>query len=204
MRLKHFCIIMVTAALVAALPLAAAADDVEDQIKLGLKLYQQGKYNQAAEELEFALAQLRQKKADSLTAVFPDAPSGWKALEPESKSAASGLLGGGISASRDYRQQGGKGRASIELMSDSPLIQSLGMMLSNPMFMQGNRGARLVKVQGYKAMLRKTGSQGAELQALVEGKVLLKVSASRCQQPDQVVLQLAKKIDMNKLKKIIK
>ncbi len=203
MRAKYFCIVLVIVTLVAALPLAAAADEVEDQIKLGLKLYQQGKYNQAAEELQFALAQLRQKKADSLTAVFPKAPSGWKAQEPESKSAASGLLGGGISASRQYRQEGGKGRAFIELMSDSPLIQSLGMMLSNPMFMQGNRGARLVRVQGYKAMLTKR-SRGAELQALVEGKVLLKVSASRCQQPDQVVLDLARKIDMNKLKQIIK
>ncbi len=203
MRVKYFCIVLVIVALVAALPLAAAADELEDQIKLGLKLYQQGKYNKAAEELEFALAQLRQKKANSLTAVFPEAPSGWKAQEPMSKSAASGLLGGGISASRAYRQEGGKGRASIELMSDSPLIQSLGMMLSNPMFMQGNRGARLVKVQGYKAMLSKRG-RGAELQALVEGKVLLKVSASRCPQPEQVVLQLARKIDMNKLKQIIK
>lgn len=191
-----------------ALPLAApavnAADEIEDQIKLGLKLYQDGKYNEAASELEFALAQLRQKKADSLSDIFPKAPQGWTAEEPQSESAARSMLGGGISASQTYRQKNGKGRAKIEVMTDSPLIQSLGMILSNPMFMQGGRQVRLVRIHGQKGMLKRQGKKGFQLQMLINGKVLMKVEAGRMDAADKMVMDLARKVDFDKLRKITK
>ena len=111
---KKLLIFCLCAALM-VLPGAALADDITDMIKRGLKLYEEGNLSQAMEELNFALAQMRQKKADSLTEIFPDAPSGWKAEKAVSESAGAGLLGGGISASRKYKQDGGKGKAKVEI-----------------------------------------------------------------------------------------
>ena len=39
------------------------ADDVSDQVDEAMKLYKEGKYSQAANELEFAVQQIREKQA---------------------------------------------------------------------------------------------------------------------------------------------
>jgi len=182
----------------------AGADETVDIIKRGIKLYEEGKLSQSMEELNFALAQMRQKKADSLTAAFPEAPSGWTAQKAVAESAGAGLLGGGISASRKYKQDGGKGRASVEVMTDSPLIQSLGMMLSNPMFLQGGSNGKLVRINGQKAVLEEQADDRAEVQMLVDNKILVKTEASRAENASQIAQELAKKLDLDKLRDLTK
>ncbi len=191
-------LLLVLLSLAVALP--AAADEISSQLEKGLKLYEQGKIGQAVIEIEFALSQLKQKKAEALGKIFPEPPSGWTAQKPKSSSAGAGLLGGGISASRRY-QDGGKGRVKIEVITDSPLIQSLAIMLSNPMFLQSGKAGRLVRLQGHKAVLKEQ-EERAELQALLEGKVLLRITARRVKDPGQVAQDFAAKMDLAKLKEL--
>lgn len=186
------------------LPGAAMADEVADMITRGLKLYEDGKLSESMEELNFALAQMRQKKADSLTEIFPDAPSGWKAEKAVSESAGSGLMGGGISASRSYKQDGGKGKAKVEIMTDSPLIQSMAMLLSNPMFLQGGKNGKLIRLKGQKAILKDNGNQQADIQMLIDNKILVKAEARRIDNAGEIVQELAKKLDLDKLKELTK
>jgi hypothetical protein len=186
------------------LPGTALADDITDMIKRGLKLYEEGNLSQSMEELNFALAQMRQKKADSLTEIFPDAPSGWKAEKAVSESAGAGLLGGGISASRSYKKDGGKGKAKVEIMTDSPLIQSMAMMLSNPMFLQGGKNGKLIRLKGQKAILKDNGKGRADIQMLIDNKILVKAEARRTDDAADVVKELAKNLDLDKLKELTK
>ncbi|KMY66684.1 hypothetical protein AAU61_16380 [Desulfocarbo indianensis] len=186
------------------LPGVAAADEVADMIQRGLKLYEEGKLSQSMEELNFALAQMRQKKADALTAAFPEAPSGWTAEKAKAESAGAGLMGGGISASRKYKQDGGKGLASVEVMTDSPLIQSLAMLLSNPMFLQGGSNGKLLRVNGQKAILKEEPNNRAEVQMLVDNKILIKTEARRVENASQIAQELAKKLDLDKLRDLTK
>jgi hypothetical protein len=199
---KRILTICLCAALI-VLPGAALADDVSDMIKRGLKLYEDGKLSESMEELNFALAQMRQKKADSLTEIFPEAPSGWKAEKAVSESAGAGLMGGGISASRSYKQDGGKGKAKVEIMTDSPLIQSMAMLLSNPMFLQGGKNGKLIRLKGQKAILKDNGKR-AELQMLIDNKVLVKAEANRTDNAAEVVKSLGEKLDLDKLKELTK
>lgn len=199
---KRILAICLCAALM-ALPGTAMADEIGDMIKRGLKLYEEGNLSQSMEELNFALAQMRQKKADSLTSIFPDSPSGWKAEKAVSESAGAGLMGGGISASRSYKQDGGSGRAKVEIMTDSPLIQSMAMLLSNPMFLQGGKNGKLIRLKGQKAILKDSGKR-AELQMLVDNKILVKAEASRTDNAAEVAKALGEKLDMDKLKALTK
>lgn len=185
------------------LPGTALADDIGDMIKRGLKLYEEGKLSQSMEELNFALAQMRQKKAESLTAIFPEAPSGWKAEKAVTESAGAGLMGGGISASRKYKEDGGKGSAKVEVMTDSPLIQSMAMMLSNPMFLQGGKNGKLVRIKGQKGILKDSGKR-AELQMLIDNTILLKAEASRTDKAGDIVQELTKNLDLDKLRSLTK
>ena len=183
-----------------ALALPAMGDEISGQLEKGLKLYNEGKLSQAINELQFALAQLKQKKAEALANIFPESLAGWTAEKPEGSSAGGGMLGGGVSASREYRDSG-KGRVKVEVITDSPLVQSLAMMLSNPMFLQSGKGGKLTTFQGQKGVLKDQGKR-AELQALIDNKVLVRVSARRVGNAGQVARQFAEKIDLAKLKEL--
>jgi len=198
--MKQRLIACLLALLSLAATLPAAADEISSQLEKGLKYYQEGKFSQAIGEIEFALAQLRQKKAEALGNIFPEPPSGWIGEKSKSSSAGAGVLGGGISASRQY-QDSGKGRVKIEVLTDSPLIQSLAMMLSNPMFLTSSKAGRLVRLQGHKAVLKEK-DQRAELQALIDNKVLVRITARRVKDAGQVAQQFADKMDLAKLKEL--
>lgn len=198
--MKRFFALSMIALLALALTSAAAADEISDQLEKGLQLYKQGQLSQAMGEIQFALARIKQKKAEALGEIFPEPPSGWTGEKPQGASAGGGMLGGGISASRQYRDKG-RGRVMIKVVTDSPLISSLAMILSNPMFLQGGKNGKLVRIQGHNAVLKDRG-QRAELQALIDNKVLLRVSARRVDQAAEVVRRFADKVDLAKLKEL--
>lgn len=178
----------------------ALADEISDQLTQGMKFYKDGKISQAIGEVEFALAQMKQKKAEALGQVFPKPPSGWTAEKAEGQAAGGAMFGGGVSASRSYANSN-KGRIKIQVVSDSPLIQSMAMMLSNPMFLQGGKQGKLVRFQGHKALLKDQGEQ-AELQALIDNKVLVQIEAHRVKDAARVVQDFAGKLDLAKLKEL--
>ncbi len=181
----------------------ARADEVADLIQRGLKLYQDGKLSQAMEELNFALAQMRQKKAEALVATFPEPPAGWVADKPSSESAGAGFLGGGVRASQTYRQKNGQGRATIEMITDSPLIQSMATLLSNPMFLQGGAQGKLVRVNGQKGLLKERSPKQASLQILVDKQILLTIKVRRFEGAAGLAKELAGKIDLAKLRELV-
>ena len=178
----------------------ALADEIGDQLNQGMKFYKEGKISQAIGEIEFALAQLKQKKAESLSQVFPAAPSGWTAEKSQAQAAGGAMFGGGISASRGYANPS-RGHVKIEVITNSPLLQSVAMMLSNPMFLQGGKQGKLVRFQGNKALLKDDGER-AELQALIDNKVLVQISARRVKDAAQVVQEFGGKVNLAKLKEL--
>ena len=196
-------IISMTALCLLILPAAAMADDISDQLKQALKFYEEGKIAEALGEVDFAAAQLRQKKAEMLGAVFPEAPEGYKAMKPQVESAGSGMLGGGISASREYRAATG-GSVTLKVVTDSPILQSMAMMMSNPMFMQGGRNGKLVRISGHKAILKERSETRAEIQTVVHSKALVEVKVNRIEGASDVAKAFFKSIDLDKLGKLIK
>ncbi|MCB2226629.1 MAG: hypothetical protein KQH53_08110 [Desulfarculaceae bacterium] len=183
-----------------ACSLPAAADEISSQLEKGTKLYQDGKLSQAISEIKFALARLKQKKAEALAAIFPKPPDGWSIEKSRSSKGGGAMMGGAISASQRYRDAG-KGRVRMEVVTDSPLIQALSMMLSNPMFLQSGKAGKLVTMQGHKAVLKDQGNR-AELQALIDNKVVVRVNAWRVNQAAAVVQDFAAKMDLSKLKEL--
>ena len=181
---------------------AKAEDDIGEQIKLGLKLYEQGKINQAVSELEFALAQLRQLKADRAGAFFPDPPKGWTAEKPSSEAVGPAIFGGLTTSSRIYRQNEGNGRAEIRIIFDSPLIQSLGVIFNTTLLSQGALSGRLLKLNGHKARLEEIDNENAELQMLVDGGILVQAEVSGVTQAADMIKTLAGKINFNGLKSL--
>jgi len=147
------------------------ADEVSDAISEGLNHYKKGDLTNAAAQLDYAATLIRQQKAGKITAVFPDPMAGWTAEEAESNSAGGMMLGGGITANRSYYK--GDNSVEIELVMDSPMLQSVLMMFNNPS-MIAMSGAKLIKVQGNKGMLRDEDSS-VEIQLVINNNALFTI-----------------------------
>src|SRR3954470_21465431 len=87
-----------------ALPSAARADEVTDQLDQARRYYQDG----AVGELEFVVQALRGQVGQQLLETFPPAPAGWT-VEKGDEQAAVPFAAAGTMLSRTYRAPGGDG-----------------------------------------------------------------------------------------------
>lgn len=157
---------------------ATAADEVEDRLKLGLELYSQGKYREAAEELQYALGEIQSKRDASYTELLPAPLVGWRAGEPTSGGSSLGMLGLGANVSRDYYALSGTGQASVQIVGDSPMVAALAMVLANPMLAQMDPDSEPYRHRGHPGMMKHAaGSRQWEIMLLVGGRVLITVTS---------------------------
>ncbi len=68
-------------------------------------------------------------------------------------------MGGGVSASRHYCVENTDKSIDIEIVTDSPLLQSMLMFFTNPAFAAAQPGAKLVKIKGHKAIEKFSAQQ---------------------------------------------
>jgi hypothetical protein len=161
--------ILVTAAVLAGLYASMAmADEVTDQIQEGLKAYEKGDLDTAAIALDTAGTLIRQMQANSLSNVLPDPLSGWSADDAETSSAGAAMLGGGLQAERTYRKE--DEQVTISIVGNSPMLQAMSMMFSNPAMMGGD--TKLIIIDGRKVVQNK---QDHSLQAMVANNFLVSV-----------------------------
>lgn len=197
--MKHL-LIAIFLALTAAMPASALTDDVTDQINEALKAYEKKDFGTAVMALDTASSLIRQQKAEGLVAFLPAPLKGWEANDADSSSAGSSMFGGGSNASRTYTKESGKGLAEIDISitSDSPMIQTMGMMFSNPMFMGG--GNKIMIVDGQKVM---QNNDDNSLTAMVAGKIMVLIDGNEETSPQDLKAYL-KAISINKLEEYVK
>lgn len=155
----------------------ATADEVEDRLQLGLELYSQGKYREAAQELQFALSEIQAKRDASYTELLPAPLEGWRGGEPTTGGSSLGVLNVGANVSRDYYPLVGTGRARVQIIGDSPMVAALAMVLANPMLAQMDPDSEPYRHQGQPGMVKHAaGSRQWEITLLVGGRVLVTVT----------------------------
>jgi len=153
------------------------SDDVLATIDQAVKQYKQGDYVGAASNLDYAAQLVRQKKSEKMKDVLPAPLKGWQADEANSQAVGTAVLGGGITVSREYKR--GSSTVSVEIVSDSPVLQSVMMMLSNPMF-AGASGGALKTIGGQRAIVKyDPARQGGEIDIIVGGRFMVTVKGSR-------------------------
>jgi hypothetical protein len=170
---KIFRVFMGTALALIFFSMPAFADDVIDSINEGLKYYKNGSYSQAAESLNYASQLIQQKKGESLKSLLPELLKGWDAQEADSQAMGTAMMGGGLSASRSYT----KGDSSVEvrIMTDSPMLQAMVMMFSNPM-MAASDGGKMEKISGQKAIVKYQQSErSGEINIMAANRFLVTV-----------------------------
>jgi len=169
----------------------AKADDITDSITEALEFYNQGNYQDAVENLTYASQLIQQKKGEGLKGYLPEPLEGWEADAP--KLQASGPAG--ITVERRYKK--GKGSGTIQIITDSPMMQGFMMMFSNPMFATGD-GAKRERIEGQKAIVKyEEGTQRGNVKIMVANRYYVSVEARGLSGED--LRALAGAVDYKKL-----
>jgi len=157
----------------AAFTLAAEPDPVLATVEEAMDYYQEGDYATAASSLDYAAQLIRQMRGEGLADFLPEPLEGWAAEKASSQAAGTAMFGGGTSAEREYRKD--EATATIRIMTDSPMLQGIGMMLSNPMFANAD-GGRLERINKQKAIVKYDESdRSGSINIMVAGTVLVTI-----------------------------
>lgn len=171
------------------------ADDVTDSVKEGLDYYKQGNLNEAASSLEYAAQLIKQKRSSSLEDYLPQALKGWQAEQAKTQATGAAMMGGMVSASKRYNKD--RSEVKIEIITDSPMLQGMMMMFSNPMFATSD-GGKLTKIKGQKAIVKyDASSKDGEINLVIANRILVKVEGDGVEQKD--LMDYASAIDYKKL-----
>ncbi|MCA9402376.1 MAG: hypothetical protein KC897_01230 [Candidatus Omnitrophica bacterium] len=163
-------ILMIVAAGLIFSPRPSGADEVEEAVQEGLQLYKAGNYAEAAGSFEYAGSLTRQKRGGELADFLPAATGGWTADDLEQTS-----FGGITSVQRAYNKDSAS--VTVSIMTDSPVVQGIAMMIQNPAMLGGE--GRIIKVGSRKALLTFDDENASgELQLIVAGKHLVQISGS--------------------------
>jgi tetratricopeptide (TPR) repeat protein len=174
---------------------AAFADDVTEYINEALQYYKDGDYSDAVDSLNYAEQLIQQKKSAGLEAFLPEPIKGWTAETATSQAAGSAMLGGGISAERNYKK--GNSSIKIQIMADSPMLQGVMMMMSNPMFATAD-GGKLERIEKQKAIIKfDPNTKDGELQIVVANRFMVSIDGQDISKKD--LKDYAKAIDYNKM-----
>lgn len=186
--MKKICFLLLAGALVLAVAPAkaetAANDDVLTTIDQAVKQYKSGDFAGAASNLDYAAQLVRQKKSEKMKEILPAPLSGWQAKDATAQAVGTAVLGGGVTVSREYRRDGAT--VTVEIVSDSPVLQSVVMMLSNPMF-AGASGGTLRTIKGQRGIIKyDAAAKRGEVSIVVGGRFMVTVKGSQVQEQDLI------------------
>ncbi len=182
------------------------ADQVVEQVKQGLELYQSKEYGAAITELEFAISDMQKLISEGIAETFPDAPSGWSALPVDASSDSGGgaaaLFGGsmGTILERQYTQDDGDGSLTATLTMDNPMIQGMAALFNNPAMLAAQPNVERIRIGRETGMLKwEPDAESAEATLMLDGRIMIQVTGKNLDSPD-VTANLLKAWDIETLR----
>jgi hypothetical protein len=189
--------IVLALALLVCAQSSRAEDIVLSTIKEATRQYGAGDYTGAASNLDYAAQLIRQQKSERMKALLPEPLSGWEGQEASAQALGAAIIGGGVTVSRDYKK--GPNKVSVEIVSDSPVLQSVLMMVNNPMF-AGAGGGKFEMLKGQRAILKyNSGKKTGELYIVVAARFVITIKGRPAAKED--LLAYGEAIDYRMLEK---
>ena len=128
------------------------------------------------QDLQYAIGQIQERLNTGYTSLMPEPLPGWRAEAAESQSAGMAMMGGGTQVSRSYFKEGGQESVQIQIVAESPFLQVMAMMMSNPMMMQSDPSSKLYRLGSHRGIVKHAaGSDQWEISLLVANRILVQV-----------------------------
>lgn len=173
----------------------AYADDIADSINEALQYYKNGEYTDAVGSLDYATQLIKQKKGGQLESLLPKPLKGWIAEDATSQVAGAALFGGGVTAERKYRKDSSS--ITVQLTTDSPMMQGVMMMFTNPMFAASD-GGKMEKIGGQKAIVKyNAANKQGDIKIMLGNRFLVSIEGNGVAKED--LKGYAEAIEYNKM-----
>ena len=168
----------------AVVPSWSHADEVLDSINEAVELYKKGDHAEAITSLDYASQLIRQKRGSDLQSFLPSPLPGWTAEEVQSQTAGAALFGGMVSVERSYNQ--GEKSITIKIVTDSPMMQGVLMMMNNPMIVTSG-GGELQKIKGRKGVVKYQAAQkNGDINIVIANRILVTVEGQGVAKEDMI------------------
>jgi hypothetical protein len=168
---------------------AGEPDSVIQTIEKAMEEYKNQDFTNAASSLDYASQLIRQKKGKALGKLLPEPMDGWTAKDIQSQVTAASLFGGGLTAERTYMKENAS--VKISIITDSPLLQSMIMMFSNPMFASSMGQFELIN--GYRGIVNHQNNMG-DINIVINNRFLVTLKGSSVSREE--LMDYAKTIDL--------
>jgi len=167
-------LIILTVAFFAIPGIFIQAQEVTASLDEALSSYKSDNLEDTRFALQGALREINQAIGREILAILPDEMNGMSKVEAGDDVTGVNTGFAGLFISRAYTAEGRD--ASIEIVSDSPLLAGINTILAMPGFMTSDENQKRIKIEGYKALLtRNTDNEGMvsyDLQMPFSGSLL--------------------------------
>ncbi len=175
------------------------AQEVSTSLNEALSSYKSDNLEDARFALQGALNGINQTIGKEILAILPDEMNGMSKVEAGDNVTGINTGFAGLFINRSYTSE--DRNASIEIVSDSPLLAGINTILAMPGFLTSDENQKRIKIEGYKALLTKnTDNEGLvsyDLQMPFSGSLL----TFQCEgiENENEVIGMANKIPVDKI-----
>jgi hypothetical protein len=171
--------------------LAAQAQEAEAYLDNASSEYTSGNLENARFNLQQMLQEINVAIGRDILALLPDELANMQKVAENDN--ASGINTGyaGIFVNRSYTAENRD--AAIEIVSDSPLLSGINILLNMPIFIAGDPNQKRIKIDGQKALLTKNTSTEGTISYNVQmafGSTLLTFNCSGVDSENEVTAML--------------
>ncbi len=183
--------------------ITASAQEVQIRLDEALSSYRSEDLENARFSLQEALIGINEAVGQEILSVFPAEMNGMNKVDENDEVTGMNVGFAGLLVHRSYI--GEEGEASIDLISDSPMLAGINTILAMPGFMTSDPNQKRVKVSNYKALLTRneddTGKVSYDLQVPLNSSLL----AFQCSgiEDENEVLDLAELIPVKRIVEIL-
>jgi hypothetical protein len=151
-------LILIVAAMLAFTGNSLKAQEVTASLDEALTAYQSDNLDDARFALQGALTGINQAIGREILAILPDEMNGMSKVEAGDDVTGVNTGFAGLFINRSYTAE--ERNASIQIVSDSPLIAGINAILAMPGFMTSDENQKRIKIAGYKALLTRNPDSG--------------------------------------------
>ena len=186
MRTKAYTLMMILFFAIAGIQ----AQAVPGLLSEAASSYKSGNTEDARFALQQALNGINQAIGQDMLALMPDQLGGMDKVAEEDDVTGTNMGFAGLYVSRNYKAENKD--ASVEIVSDSPLLGSINALLSMPMLVSDPNQKR-IKVDGQKALLSRTADEEGPVYydvQIVFGSSLFTMKTTGVEEEKEVIAML--------------
>ena len=175
------------------------AQDVQSRLDEALASYHKEDLENARFELQEALNEINRIVGEEILDVLPPELNGMSKVEDADEVTGMNVGFAGLYVHRAYQGEGNE--ASIDLVSDSPMLAGINTLLAMPGFMTSDPNQKRIKISNYKALMTRNADEEGRVSYDVQVPLSSSLLTFQCSgfEDENEVLKMANAIPVDKI-----